>query len=129
MHSTFYDRHMQISICHKKYLPSLHRILFLFWHNYWSTNQQTKYTEHSKDDCRLDYTNNIVIIVGQCGLAPTVCDPVVNRVRMIDGQCNDFDNPASGSVYYRFGQYMNVKAKLFSALFANIGNVMAKRSI
>jgi hypothetical protein len=51
------------------------------------------------------------------------------RVRMIDGQCNDFDNPASGSVHYRFGQYMNYKAKLFSALFAINGNVMAKRSI
>jgi hypothetical protein len=42
---------------------------------------------------------------------------------MIDGQCNDFDNPASGSVHYRFGQYMNYKAKLFSALFAINGNV------
>lgn len=54
---------------------------------------------------------------------------MVNKVRMIDGQCNDFDNPASGSVYYRFGQYMNVKAKLCSDLFAINGNVMAKRSI
>lgn len=47
----------------------------------------------------------IVISSGKLGRKVRYgCSKRCNKFRRLDGLCNDFENPAAGSLYYRFGE-------------------------
>ena len=52
--------------------------------------------------------------------APSWCRRETNTYRSLHGQCNDFDNPAAGSLYYRFGNQLLVFYCVFKTMIQTI---------